>query len=516
MRTHRSIWFALALVCAAAMLNAPATHAQDALDAEPDTSFMAGEPGAATIGFTLDQAQRLAAENNPAARAVLASLRSARGARMREVGNFDPALFGEGSRTSANSPVSSPFAPSELRQEVLLGGATWRSPIGTSLLVSLSQTQTETNAPFSTLSTERRTHARFDFVQPLTRGFGMASARGELRALDREVEAATRRLEAATLDLQAAVETAYWQLYASERDLQVQRLQRQRSAVFLRDQMIRSRAGATGPGAVAAARRFLAEQEVLLIDANLRYRAASDRLNEVLGIPAASQERLHSLDEPPPPGEVMPLETAIDLAYRRNGALRAFEADSAAALARYRRAARDAWPSIDAFGGYGGSGLAGVGRSDTLNVDPDFGDAWNQVWDDAYPDWSVGVRVQVPIGWRSERGERELQRGLYERASEATRAQRLSIENQVRIAHREAEQSIQALRAMQALAEAAREQARIGRLEYQAGRTTPYDLVDIETELVRAELQETQVLVRVVRAATEMRRLTNAPPEIAK
>ena len=515
MTIHRSIWFASALLCAAALCIVPEARAQDAAEAEPDTSFMAGEPpGPPSIGLTLDQSQRLAAENNPAARSVLADLRSARGARMSEAGTFDPALFGEGSRTSTDAPVNSPFTASHSQLEELLGGLSWRSPIGTSLLVSLSQTQLESNAPFLTRPTERRAHARVDLVQPLTRGFGMASARGELRARDREVDAAERRLEAATIDLQAAVETAYWQLYASERDLQVQRLQRQRSAVFLRDQMARARAGATGPGAVAAARRFLAEQEVLLIDARLRYRAGSDRLNEVLGIPAASQDRLHALDEPPPPGEVMPLQTALDLAYRSSGALRAAEADSAAALARYRRAARDAWPSIDAFGGYGGSGLAGVG--DTLATNPDFGDAWSQVWDDAYPDWSVGVRVRVPIGWRSERGERELQRGLYERASETTRAQRLALENQVRIAHREAEESIEALRAMQALAVAAREQARVGRLEYQAGRTTAYDLVDIETELVRAELQETQVLVRVVRAATELRRLTTAPPEIAK
>lgn len=518
-----SIGHLTALALAVTLVSAGTARAQEPGAAEPDTSYLSGEAPAPAIGLTLDQAQRLATASSPAARSALAAWRSARGARMREAGGFDPALFAQSSRISTDSPVTSPFAASELRQRELSGGLSWLSPIGTALTFSLSQAQTETNAPFTTLPTERRTRARLDFVQPLFRGFGLAATRGELRALDRELEAATRRLEAATLDLQAAVEVAYWQLYAAERDLQVQRIQRQRAAVFLRDQLLRSRAGAAGPGAVAAARRFLAEQEAVLIDVRLRYRGASDHLNEVMGIASTTQDRLHCADEPPSPAAVMPLTSALELADRNNGALRASDADAAAALARFRRAIRNAWPAIEAFGGYGGSGLAGIGQQivfggDTVgtNTETDFGEAWERVWDDSYPDWSFGVRVRMPIGWRSDRGERERQRGNYERAREAARAQRLSLENQVRAAHREAEQSQEALRAMRTLTEAAREQARIGRLEFQAGRTTAYDLVGIEADLARAEFQESQVLVRVARAATELRRLTQAPPENAK
>ena len=505
-------------------LSTPDAGAQESTATEPDTSYLAGEPaGPEPIGLTLDQAQRVASANSPATRTAQAALRSARGAKMREAGTFDPAFFAQGSRISTDSPTTSPFTASEFRQRELSGGLSWLSPIGTALTVSLSQIKVETNNTFSTLSPERRARARVEFVQPLTQGFGPTATRGELRAVGRELEAATRRYQAALIDLQSEVEVAYWQLYAAERDLQVQRIQRQRAAVFLRDQVLRARAGATGPGAVAAARRFLAEQEALLIDVRLRYRAASDHLNEVLGISSSTQDRIHALDEPPAPADVMPLETALDLAYRNSGALRAADADAAGALARFRRAVWNAWPAVEAFGDYGGQGLAGLGRQFVFGgqtvgdtTDTDFGHAWDQVWDDANPDWSFGVRVRMPIGWRSDRGERERQRGNWERAREAARARRLAVENQVRLAHREAEQSLVALQAMRTLTEAAREQARIGRLEFQAGRTTAYDLVGIEADLARAAFQESQVLVRVARAASEMKRLTNAPPEIAK
>jgi outer membrane protein TolC len=494
-------------------------RAQDA-EALPDTSYLVGEGEGPTLGMTLEEAQKLAIANSPAARAALASVRAARGARMIQAGAFDPVATAEASRVSTDTPVTSPFAASETRLRSLGGGLSWLSPIGTSLAFSLSRVTTESNAPFSTLPRERRTRARLDFVQPLLKDFGLTATRGELRATEREMEAAVRRHQAAVSDLAARVEVAYWELYAAERDLSSQRLQRQRSAVFLRDQILRSRAGASGPGAVAAARTLLADQEVQLIDTRLRLQSASDLLREAIGISLTDDRRLHASDDPPAPPPIEPLAATMDRARHNNPTLRAYERDAAAALARFRRANRNAWPSLEAFGGYGGSGLAGTGRTlifsgDTLGSDFDtgYGPAWDDVWSDRNPDWSFGLRLRMPIGWRSDRGERERQRGILERSQETLRAQTLALESAVRTAHREAVLSQDALRAMHTLVDAAREQARIGRLEYQAGRTTAYDLVGIEADLARAELRESQVLVRVARSLAELQRLTRPPLE---
>jgi outer membrane protein TolC len=439
---------------------------------------------------------------------------------MTQAGVFDPVVTAEGKRLSTDSPVSSPFAASELRQRSLLGGLSWLSPIGTSLAFSLTRATTETNAPFTTLPRERRTNARVDFVQPLLKGFGLAATRGDLRASARDLEAAMRRRQAAVSDLDALVEVTYWELYAAERDLSSQRLQRQRAAIFLRDQMLRARAGAAGPGAVAAARTLLADQEVQLLDTRLRLQSASDALRETMGISPVDARRLHAVSEPPAPPTVEAIETALDRARHNNPTLRAYEQDAAAALARYRRATRNAWPSLEAFGGYGGSGLAGTGQTVSFggttsgsDFDTGYGDAWNEVWKDRNPDWNFGLRVRMPIGWRADRGERERQRGHLEQSQETVRAQTLALESAVRNAHRETVLSQDALRAMHELVAAAREQARIGRLEYQAGRTTAYDLVGIEADLARAELRESQVLVRVARSLAELQRLTRPPSE---
>lgn len=516
----RTAW-ALSLALAAGLVAATAARAQTPTSstAEPDTSYLAGEPEPTVLGLTLDQAKKLGAANSPAARSAVAALRAARGARMREAGTFDPVLTGTDEQLSTDSPVNSPFAGSHISQRSVNGGLSWRSPIGTDLDFSLQRVRFETNAPFATLPRERRALARADFVQPLLRGFGFAATRGELRATDRELEAARQRLAAATIDLDADVENSYWALYAAERRLEVTRLQRQRSAIFLRDQLLRGKAGVVGPGAVAIARTFYAQQVAALIDARLAAGIAADRLAEVVGLHPEGEARYHVLDEPSAPVDVEPLGALVARAMAANPTLAAARADSAAARARYVRARANAWPSLDAFGGYGAAGLAGTGRqivfgTDTVgtNFDTGFGDAWSQVTDRVYPTWNFGVRLTVPIGWRSDRGERERQQGNYDRAREALRARQLALASQVRQAYREAAVARRELDAVSTLVAAAEEQARIARLEYQAGRSTAYDLVNLEAELAAARFSEAEVRVRVARAATELRRLTTPAP----
>ena len=123
-----------------------------------------------------------------------------------------------------------------------------------------------------------------------------------------------------------------------------------------------------------------------------------------------------------------------------------------------------------------------------------------------------GVRLRLPIGWRADRGERERVMGSYDRAREALRARQLALESEVRAAHREADIASRELDAAGTLVQSAEEQARIARLEYQAGRGTAYDLVNLEGDLAAARQRETEVKVRIAHATTELRRLTLAAP----
>ena len=64
----------------------------------------------------------------------------------------------------------------------------------------------------------------------------------------------------------ADIERRYWDLYAAERNYAVQKLTRDRGEAFLQEKELRAATGIVGPVAVANARTFLAEQELLLIE----------------------------------------------------------------------------------------------------------------------------------------------------------------------------------------------------------------------------------------------------------
>jgi outer membrane protein TolC len=270
---------------------------------------------------------------------------------------------------------------------------------------------------------------------------------------------------------------------------------------------------------VSTARTFLAEQESALLEAYLRTTIASDFLGQVIGTRPAVGSIFSCRDEPGDPAPVEPQDVVLARAYEANPTLNAARSDSAAAYHRAREAAWNAWPTLEAFGGYGASGLAGTGRqvvfgTDTLGTvyDTGFNEAWRQVTNGDYPDWNVGLRLVMPIGWRAERGNREVQAANYDRAREALRASQLALETRVLAAHRESEIAVRDRETVRQLVAAAEEQARIALLEYQSGRTTAYDLVNQEADLASARLRETEVRVRIMRAATELRRLTTPVP----
>jgi outer membrane protein TolC len=285
------------------------------------------------------------------------------------------------------------------------------------------------------------------------------------------------------------VESAYWELYAAERDLAVQKLIRDRARSIHEEAETRARVGLVGPGQVANAKVFLAEQEQALLDAEDRLDDLSDRLGALIGRrPGAGQTRFRPADDPPHDFPVEPADTLVARATRNNLALRSLDRRAAALEAVARGAAWDALPSVDLVASLGGNALAGkpqdiIFGGDTLRVEEKGG--WNDLLDEAltrkHPTWSAGLRVTVPLTLREGRGERMRARAEAARAREELEAARRGVERQVRALWRELSRSDERLRLAREGVDASLEQVRIGVLEYRAGAiTVPSEAVFVE------------------------------------
>jgi outer membrane protein TolC len=452
------------------------------------------------------------------AREAEADLSAARGAVRREKGAFDPELFAGSEWRGDEIPAATPFAGAEVLEtedSKVEGGARIQLPFGTEVEASLESARLSTNSIFAALNPQYDAAGKLAVRQPLLKGFG-PSTRSELSAAERELEASTARYDDATLAVRTDVEKNYWDLYAAARDLAVQRLIRDGAAALVQQAELRAGVGLVGPGDVANARVFLAEQEQFVIDREEALDTVSDNLASLIGQrPVLPSLRYRPTAEPPRDFPVESPDSLVSWAVTQNRALQAGARRVEAVQALADGAKWDALPTLDVFGTLGGVGLAGDQRDvifggDTLrtSIYGDRGDATSDALARDFPNWSAGIRVEFPLGLREGRGERDRLRAEVARAREQVRAQEYALEQQVRVAHRELANSTRRLEAATRGVEASREQVRIGSLEYQAGRSTAFELVRLAADLATAEQRYSQALVRTAKAAAELRRLT--------
>ena len=453
-----------------------------------------------------------------AQRTAAATLVAARGTHTRESGAFDPNLFLNTDRLHDEQPTASPFAGAPILttdRTLGTGGARITLPFGTHLEAALDGSKTETNSAFASVNPQFDANGHISVRQPLLNGFGPGT-NSEAKATGREAEAAKARYDDVILGVQALVEETYWDLYAAERDLAVQRAIRSQAAAFVDQARLRAKAGLVGPSDVANAEAFLAQQEQVVLDREESLDQTSDLLaNQIGHRPPGGAPRYKPVDVPPSEFPIEPEDSVVALAGRENRELQARERELAAAHARVQGASWNRFPTLDVLGSLGGRGLSGTGHTvifgtDTLvtNLQGDFGDAFSQVTSRDFPNWSLGIRFNFPIFLREGRGELERLRGVEEEARDNYETELRTLQDQARTAHRALVRASRRLDAARAGVDASREQVRIGVLQYNNGRTTAFELVRLGADLATAQERYSAALVRTARAAAALRFLT--------
>jgi len=472
------------------------------------------------VPLTLKEAIDAALQGgSTAARAAAAALSAARGAQRRERGAFDPELFLVGARSKDHQPTTSPFTGAnvlETKRVAGTGGARITLPFGTDIEASLDASRSETNSAFSAVNPEYDANGRIRVRQPLLKGLGPGTG-SEAKATKRETEAAMARYDDVILGVTSIVEQTYWDLYAAERDLAVARLIRDQAKALETQTDVRARAGLVGPSDRANARVFLAEREQAMLDQEEELDLISDRLAALIGRrPPGDLPRFHPIDNPPAQFPIEPEDSVVARALSENREVRARERDWAAAKARAQGAAWNRFPTLDFIGWLGGRGLSGRGRtvtfgsqSFTSTIDGGLGDAWSQVTQRDFPTWSAGLEFSFPLLLREGRGEADRLRAESERAAQDYEEGRRKLEDDVRAAHRALVRASKRFEAAQSGADAAREQVRIGVLQYNNGRTTAFELVRLGADLASAQQRYSQALVRTAKAASALRFLTS-------
>ena len=243
----------------------------------------------------------------------------------------------------------------------------------------------------------------------------------------------------------------------------------------------------------------------------------------ILNSPYDEPTRHHSLDaegqpldEPPRDFPVDSIDQLVDHAVKNNLDLQAAQHEVEAARVLSRAAGWEALPNVNLVGSLGGIGLSGTGQQVSFGGTPftttytgTLSDALSQSTKREFPNWSVGVEVTIPIGFRSGLGEKDRLEAELLSAEQRYIEQSRMLEDQVRSAYRELFHGKSRLEAARQGVDAAQDQVRIGLIEFRNGRLTAFELVRLGEDFAVAQRRYSEALVRTAKAAATLRELTS-------
>jgi outer membrane protein TolC len=304
-------------------------------------------------------------------------------------------------------------------------------------------------------------------------------------------------LAATTADVLLQVHVQYYDVLLNKARIGVQE---ESIRLFAEQLAIASNRYASGSGPkfdVIRARVSLANAEPPLIRAKNAYRLAIDALRQTVGLPyapgrdASGIEFDNRWEVTSLPAD---LANAVGVALTNRPEIAAIRRQQAAATLQVQVARRTRNPEIGAYAGYG----AVTRRFGSGFEDPLYG-------------WQAGLQADWPLfDGGLERGQVIQAASRLQQLELLEEQLRLAIENEVRRAVSDCEESSEILRTSELVIEQADEAVRLADNRFQAGVATQLDVLDAQLELTRAKLEHIVATRNYNAAAAQLKRAMGA------
>lgn len=518
-RLRARVWPARVAATAGMMLLALA------LASPPARAQEAAPPAGAERRLSIEEAVRLALENNPDV--VVARLEpQAAGARLDQARSaFAPVASGTLGRSSSKQPPSSSlfgdgvltddwFGSAGVRQRLPVAGTVWS--------ISWDAARTTSNSILTTYTPALTSGLQAAFSQPLLRDFAIDASRQQLIVTRRNRDISELRFREVVLQTMADVKRAYWDLVVARDNVAVQRRSLELAQELARNNKARVDVGQAPPLDLVSADAEVAQRREQLIVADQAAADAEDRLRVLILRPGDAQiwsTRLVPADEPQlglpaPDVEAAVREMLADRADIRRARLDLENAETAVEYFANQRLPDLRLEASLRGAGLGGDRLIREGGFPgfVTGVTPgSFGAMLGQVWGFDYPTWSVGITVSYPIGRSYEdaglaraRIERQQARGRLD--SLALRAQR-----ELRQAARQIDATRQRIEATRAARDLAEQRLDAEQKRYDVGMSTSFLVVQAQRDLALARANELRAQLDYQSALVDFETLREGP-----
>jgi len=368
--------------------------------------------------------------------------------------------------------------------------------LGTQLSLSMSSSSSQDNLGY--IFAEYTSLASFNVTQPLLKGFGTDITEAQIRIARRGQVAADAGFQAQVEQIISNVVSAYYELIYAQDNLTSQEKSLSLAQELLDDNKIRVRVGTmtaldiSQTTSEVASRRddVLQARQVVIEQENALKRLISDDFADMIG------QNIVPLDRPGEDLTGKPPLADMAVALQNRADYRQAIAQAEQSKLQLVFSQNQTLPQLNLIASYGYSGLG-----------TNLGNSFNRVTSTDYPQWYVGLSVQVPFGNRQAIGQRD----AAQLQKTETLLQLKKLEQDILVQVNNAANRVQTDQERVDVSRTATEYAKDALLAEQeklsAGSTTTYTVLQMQRDLAQAETNELRAVADLHESEVELFRV---------
>lgn len=425
------------------------------------------------------------------------SLQTAESGLRGSYGIYDPTLTFNWSAAVSRQPVSSALQVGQdtlismNRQDLFDVGLSQYTPWGQSFSFGWNNGRYRTNSLYSLANPTYGSDMEFRTTMPLLQGFGTKVGNQAVLRAKWDRRAAGEQFAYQLRDTLVQVETDYWNLLFTIKDLEVKLKALELAKRFQEETRLKIQAGVLAPIEQISADAQVANREQEIILTQTQVGNAEDILKLAMGFTKDSPEWHMHIRPTQDPRDVNPADFSEEDLIAKALEIRPELKEMTAQLEKAKLGtlvARNATlPQLNLVAGLTYNGLAGDGRRpDGYFVDQGFSDAWQQIWDLDYESWVVGLSLRYPIGNRAARYAYQGAK-LQQTSTEILfEKKRLVVANEVRFTLRNLEAAHKRVSASKVNLDLQKQKLDAEEKKFQNGLSTSFQVLSYQNDLMSA------------------------------
>lgn len=423
---------------------------------------------------------------------------------------FLPALSLSYSKRDTSNPSFS-FLESTTQVSALRNG--WSAeisqliPTGGNFSISLDGYKNETTQSFQTINPRFGRTLAFSFSQPLLRDFGVKTTRREIIIARNNLDISETQLKRSLQQTVYDVEQAYWALVGYTENLKV-RLMSLQLAQDLLDKNKRSvEVGTLAPIEILSAQSAVASREADIIQAETQVKDSEDSLRMLLNLAAEGIEedlQIIPTDTPDFTKHEVSFEEALRKAIENRPDLNGTRIDLKNREINLKYAKNQLLPALNLTASYWSPGISGT----QIIFDPSNpfappigsiehgpGEAMSDALGFTYDNWSVGFTLDIPLDSIFSRANYAQAKVNMEQSLLMLQDQEQQIYLEVKSAVRAVQNNYKRVQAYKVARELAEKTLEAEEEKLKVGISTPYFVLQYQTELTTAQTNELQAII---------------------